>query len=436
MTRIATLAAALLATAVFAPAAQAQDVAITNARLVIGDGSAPIDGGTVVVRGGKVVSAGAGGAPAGMSAIDARGAWVTPGLVAGFSRIGLVEIDAVEGSNDTGATRSPFNAAIDIAPALNPLGSAIAVNRAYGVTRALVYPGSSSGLFRGRGAVVDLGADRDMLTRGGVFQYVEFGERGAGQAGGSRAATFLTFRALLQEARDYARNPAAYDGRSKDSILLRADAEALARVIDGRDLLFVKADRAADILNVVKLKREFAGIRLVLVGAVEGWTVAREIEAAGVPVIAPALNDLPASFEQLAATQSNVGRMEDAGVTVAIGMVDDWDVHMIHYLTQYAGNLVGLERVPGAAGLSWDEAFATISSRPAEIAGMGDVIGSLRPGRVGDVVIWDGDPLELASRPVAVYIDGVAQPLATRQDRLRDRYATPSEGALPKAYDR
>ncbi len=63
-------------------------------------------------------------------------------------------------------------------------------------------------------------------------------------------------------------------------------------------------------------------------------------------------------------------------------------------------------------------------------------IGSLRPGRAGDVVIWDDDPLELGSRPTAVWIDGKAQSLTTRQDRLRDRYANPQEGALPKAYDR
>jgi imidazolonepropionase-like amidohydrolase len=86
--------------------------------------------------------------------------------------------------------------------------------------------------------------------------------------------------------------------------------------------------------------------------------------------------------------------------------------------------------------MTWDQAFAAISSAPARAAGMDGSIGSLRPGRAGDVVIWDDDPLELGSRPVAIWIDGKAQSLTTRQDRLRDRYATPQEGALPKAYDR
>ena len=216
--------------------AAAQTVAITNARLVVGDGSAPVDGATVLVRGGRVVSAGAGVAvPPGVEVVDAAGKWVTPGIVAGFSRVGLIEVDAVDGSNDASAPTSPFSAAMDISPALNPLGAPVGVNRLAGVTRALVYPGTSSGLFNGRGALVDLGHDADMVTAAGLFQYVEFGEAGATRAGGSRAATFLQFRTLLSEARDYGRNPAAYDGRSRDAMLNRADAEALLRVIDGRD---------------------------------------------------------------------------------------------------------------------------------------------------------------------------------------------------------
>jgi len=91
--------------------------------------------------------------------------------------------------------------------------------------------------------------------------------------------------------------------------------------------------------------------------------------------------------------------------------------------------------VPRATGLSWDEAFAAISSGPAEAIGMGDRIGSLKAGRVGDVVVWDGDPLELSSAPVTVFVDGVEQPLGNRQNRLRDRYRTPQEGSLPKAYE-
>lgn len=427
---------AALALAVAAPAA-AQDVAIINARLVIGDGSAPIEGGTVVVRGGKVVAAGAGiAAPDGIEGVDAEGRWVTPGIVAAFSRVGLVEVDAVTGANDRSALRSRFSAGLDIAPALNPMGSPVAVNRAAGVTRAIVAPGESSNLFAGQGAVVDLGDDMDMVTKARALQFVAFGEKGSAKAGGSRSATFLLFREQLLAARSYARNPAALAEWGNNAMLQRADVEALVRVIDGTTPLFVRVDRASDILNVVKLKAEIPAMKLVLVGATDGWLVARELAAARVPVLLSPLSDLPDSFERLAATQSNAGRLKAAGVDVSVGVFDDDDAHKMGYATQYAGNLVGLARVPGASGLSWDQAFASISSAPARAVGMEGSIGSLRPGRVGDVVIWDNDPLELGSRPTAIWIDGKRQSLTTRQDRLRDRYATPQEGALPKAYDR
>jgi hypothetical protein len=422
---------AALALLLSAPAL-AQDIVVTNAHLVIGDGSAPIERGTVVIRGGRVVAAGAGVAvPAGVTSVDAQGAWVTPGMVAGFSRIGIVEVDAVEPSNDTSAPRSVYSAAIEISPALNPLGTPVAVGRLAGVTRALVYPG----LFNGRGALVDLGDDPDMLTRAGLFQYVEFGETGARRAGGSRPANFLLFRQLLNEARDYGRNPAAYDGRTRDALLNRADAEALLRVLDGRDRLFIRVDRASDILQVLRLLSEYPAIKPTLIGVTEGWVVAQQLAASRIPVIAGALTDLPDSFEMLAATQSNVGRMAAAGVQVSIGQINDEETHRIHYARQYAGNLVALTRIPGATGLDWNAAMAAITSGPAAAAGVDNIIGSLRPGRVGDLVIWDGDPLEVTSAPVAVYIDGVAQPMTSRQRELRDRYANPVEGALPNAYD-
>lgn len=427
----------LAAAALIAAPAAAQTFAITGGKLVIGDGSAPIDGGTVIVSNGRVVAAGRGIAiPAGVERIDATGKWVTPGIVSGFTRVGLVGVDAVDGSNDTVASASPFTAAIDIAPAINPDVAAIAVNRAAGVTRAVVSPAPGASMFAGQGAVIDTGADADAVTRARAFQFVVFGETGAREAGGSRAAAHAFFRNALAEARDYARNPAGFDGRSKDSMLLRRDAAALLPVIDGRMKLLVHAESAPDILATLDLKREFPALDLVIVGATEGWRVARQLAAARVPVLASALNDLPDSFEQIAATQSSIGRMKAAGVQVGIGMINDNEARQGMHVIQYAGNLVALTRVPGASGLTWDEAFAAITSRPAEALGMGGEIGSLRAGRRGDVVIWDGDPLEVTSAAEAVWIDGVRQPLSTRQTRLRDRYRTPQEGSLPKAYDR
>ena len=438
----------------------AETVAITGGRVVVGDGSAPIDGGTVVIRDGRVVAAGVDVAvPAGATMVDARGKWVTTGIVAGFSRIGLVEVDAVDATNDIQANTSPFSAAIDVVPAINPQSTSIAVSRAAGVTRAVVSPGTGRSIFAGQGAVIDLGGDMEPITRPRVFQYIELGEAGASEAGGSRASAHVLLRNALREARDLrlprgaiagtaARAPSTappedlpenpYIGaaaqRSDDVLLTRFDAAALVPVLQGRQLLFVHVERASDILQTLALRREFPNLRLVLVGATEGWRVADRIAAARVPVIANALNDLPSTFEQLAATQSNVGRLRAAGVPVAIGMINDDEARQVRLVTQYAGNLVAITRVPGHTGLSWNQAFEAITSAPAEALGLGSEIGSLRPGRRADVVIWDGDPLELATGVEAVWIDGVRQSLENRQTRLRDRYRQPQEGALPHAY--
>ena len=421
------------AVAAFATPVAAETIAITGGRVVVGDGSAPIEGGTVVIRDGKIIAAGANVAvPAGARKIDATGNWVTPGVFAGFTRLGLSEVDAVNGTNDKSGGKSGFSAAIDVAPAIDPFRSSFAINRAAGVTRAVVAPEAADNIFAGQGAIADLGVDSNPVTKVRAFQFAEFGEEGAASAGGSRAGTHLHFRAMLREAQDYAAGRGTFD----DDLLKAEDAKALLSVLKGETRLLIHVEGANDMLRLMELKREFPAIKMVFVGVSEGWRVARELAQAGIPVIASALNDLPATFEMLGATQSNIGRMKDAGVQVAIGMINDRDSHQLRYTTQYAGNIVSLQYVPGATGLTWDEAFAAISSVPAEIMGVGDRLGSLKAGRAADVVVWDGDPLELSSAAIAVIIDGVEQPLANRQNRLRDRYARPTEGDLPKAYDR
>ena len=430
MKRFLFVAAALAA--ITSPA-YAETIAITGGKVVIGDGSAPIEGGTVVIRDGNIVAVGSGVAmPAGARQIDASGKWVTPGVFAGFTRLGLAEVDAVNGTNDKSGGKSGFSAAIDIAPAIDPFRSPFAVNRSAGVTRAVVAPEAADSIFAGQGAIADLGADSNAVTKARAFQFVEFGEAGAANSGGSRAGNHLHFRAMLREAQDYAAGRGTFD----DDLLKAEDAKALLTVLRGETRLLVHVEGANDMLRLIELKSEFPAIKMVFVGVTEGWRVAAQLARAGIPVIASALNDLPASFEMLGATQSNIGRMKDAGVQVAIGMINDRDSHQLRYTTQYAGNLVSLERLPNATGLSWDEAFAAISSVPAEIMGVGDRLGSLKAGRAGDVVIWDGDPLELSSAAATVMIDGIEQPLGNRQQRLRDRYARPMEGDLPKAYDR
>ena len=440
--------------------ASAQDFAITNATVATGDGSGPIAGATVVVRGGKIVAAGSGVAvPAGVETIDGTGKWVTPGLFAAMTALGLVDADGVEESNDSAARNSPFGAALDVTPALNPASQHVAVARGGGITRASVFSRPVSSIFGGQGAVVDLGSDPDMVVRPRAFQLVALGEYGGQLAGGSRVSAHAVLRNALREARQYGTDSRIPGGggprevstgddipidtrlidnpaeRGDDVLLTRFDAAALIPVVNGQQPLYVAVERASDIRAVLALRSEFPRLKLVLVGVSEGWLVASDIAAAGVPVIADPVDDLPASFEELAATQSNVGRMVAAGVTVALGGLAGSTGDQPKNLAQYAGNLVAIGKLPGASGLTWGQAFAAISSIPAQISGQGGRAGVLAPGAAGDVVIWDGDPLELSSAPQRVFIDGVEQAQDGHQTRLKDRYRDLDDRDQPKAYD-
>ncbi|GAA4642425.1 amidohydrolase family protein [Pontixanthobacter gangjinensis] len=428
MKRTLIFAAAASALA-FAASASAQNFVIVNGTVATGDGSDPIEGGMVEVKDGKIAYVGPERAFETTTVYDVAGKWVTPGIFAAATDIGLADVGGVSESNDSSANGSPYNAALDISTAINPSSQHIAVSRAGGVTRATVTGSPGRSIFAGQGATIDLGADGQPITVAKSFQLVALGEAGARLAGGSRVASQAELRNALREAAAFA----AGTWEGGEAILTRADAEALVAVTSGKQKLYVHVERAQDIRGALGLKREFPKLDMVLLSVSEGWLVADEIAASGVPVIADPLDDLPSSFEQLAATQSNVGRMFAAGVKVAIGGIDTFN--QPRNLTQYAGNLVALQKVPRASGLSWGQAFAAITSVPAEISGMGGKAGVLTAGAFGDVVIWDGDPLELSSEPVTVYIDGVEQPLDNHQTRLRDRYRDLNESDLPKAYD-
>jgi imidazolonepropionase-like amidohydrolase len=432
MMRFPLLLAALLATS-----ANAATIAITGGTVQTAVGETSIANGTVIVRDGRIVAVGAGLAvPAGATVIDATGKFVTPGLITAMSTLGIVEVEGVRQTNDASARSTPFSAAIDVAPAINPASPTIAIERQGGVTRAVVGPEIAGEIFGGQGAIISLAAGGDIVMARRAFQFIELGEDGARAAGGSRPAAWLNLRNGFAEAQRFARNPAAFDsGRDKDSLIKRLDAEALVPVVDGRVPAVVHVERASDIVAVLGLRAEFPKLRIILLGAREGWLVADKIAAARVPVVTLSLFDLPDAFETLASTRSNVGRLVAAGVTVGFGIFGGNSGAQPRNLPYFAGNAVAQAAVPGGVGLTRGQALAAITAAPAAIFGMAD-LGTLEAGKRGDVVVWDGDPLELTSAPTAVLIDGVAQPMTSRQLQLRDRYRDLTPGALPKAYSK
>ena len=199
-----TFLGATAALALTVPAA-AQDLAITGATIATGDGSAPIENATVVIRNGRVIDVGADvDVPGGIPTLDGSGTWVSPGLVAAVTDLGLVDVSAVQSSNDISASSSRFNAALDVAPAINQVSQHILVARTNGITRAVVAPGNSNSIFAGQGAIIDTSGNGDVVMKPRAFQMVTLSESGARIAGGSRTASHVELRNALREATDFA----------------------------------------------------------------------------------------------------------------------------------------------------------------------------------------------------------------------------------------
>ena len=420
MIRKLLLTATLLASA---PPAFAQQVAITGARVVTNTTQGVIENGTVVINNGRIVSVGTGAAPSGATVIDAKGKWVTPGLFAAFSRVGLAEIPSEDPANDISAGNSKFQASLHAADSFNPDDTAIDVSRIEGFTRAAIVGSPGEGLFGGYAAIVDFTGSFNSIDTREAFMLAELGEGGASAAGGSRAAAWHWLLTAIDDAKAY---PRGFEDDGEGDLLIRKEAMALKPVVEGRVPLMVEVHRAADILQLLTLRQREPRIKLIILGATEGWRVAEQIASANVPVIVNPLANLPDRFEILAATLENAGRLSAAGVTVAIADPGQAS-HNTRLIQQLAGNAV-------ANGMPWEAAFKAITSVPATMYGRAD-LGVLRTGATADVVIWDGDPLELMSSPDAVYIDGVATPMESRQTKLRDRYMQVNE-AKPQAYER
>jgi imidazolonepropionase-like amidohydrolase len=182
-------------------------------------------------------------------------------------------------------------------------------------------------------------------------------------------------------------------------------------VLRGEIPLVVEAHRASDIAIALRIADEY-GLRIILYGATEGWMVADRLAAADVPVIVKVLQNLPVNFQSLGARYENAALLRASGVRVAITTGDSYQAFN---LRQEAGNAV-------AYGLPHEDALRAITIDAARIWGLEDSYGSIEPGKVANVVVWDGDPLEMLTAVEHLFIRGRPIPLVTREQQLRDRY--------------
>lgn len=422
-------------------------LAIVNARLeTISHGA--IESGTLLMASGRIVALGAAvDVPRDARIIDARGGTVTPGLIACSTNLAVAEINQLaETRDDAGGTR--ISAGFDVQYGVNAWSAQLPVARESGVTHAVISPlvgvaepyddeeehaalqgggenaGVSTALFGGQAAMLRLDGNRLPVMRSKIAMALDLGQAGAQHGGGSRAASIILVKAAFADARHYSRNRAAYErGATRTYGLPTFDLEALIPVVEGRTPLLIRVSRAADIRQALALGRD-EKVRVILEDAQEAWLVADEIAAAKVPVLIDPQDDLPRSFEVLAARLDNAARLQRAGVMLAIK--GSRNFNSLRPVRLNAGLAV-------AYGLSRDEALRAITLNPARIWGIADRAGSLEVGKDADVVVWSGDPLEAQSYTTTVIVGGVEQLAPSRRLQLQQRYSAPDDG-YPPAY--
>jgi imidazolonepropionase-like amidohydrolase len=410
--------------------AQADTLAITNARILTAGPQGEIASGTIVVTNGKISAVGASvQVPSGATVIDAGGKTVTPGLYAAGSNLGAVEIDQVDETNDNSSSSHSVSAAFDISYGIDPDSMVIPVARQGGITRAVVtpVPGDGEGrelLFAGQAAIITLADGAQPVVKPRAAMVLTLGEAGTGIAGGSRGSAITALRADLDDVRWFARNRRSFnDGATRELRLSRPDLEALVPVIQKRMKLIVSVRRASDILEVIRLARDY-NLDVVVAGGEEAWVVAKELAAARVPVMLNPTNNLPGSFEMRDATMENAARLARAGVLICFANGDGG--HRAREARYNAGNAV-------AHGLPHARAVEALTVNAARIFGEAASVGSIEKGKTADLVVWSGDPLEPLSEATSIIIAGKMQPMTSRADELAKRYRKLDE-TLPPAY--
>jgi imidazolonepropionase-like amidohydrolase len=382
------------------------DVMIRDATVHTMTSAGVIKGGDLLILDGRIESVGADlQPPPGVEVVEAHGKPLTPGFFGGLTQLGLREISYEPASEDDAWASSSMRPEFDVSLAFNPASAAVEVSATEGYTFAQLAPVTGGSVVAGRGALAFLNGG---LPSGPLALFINFGGDADSVAGGSRAGQHMLVSQALDEASTRTK-PLIGDER-----LLtprgRAILQAYARK---RGLVVFDVDRASDILRVLRLAEE-SGLHAAIAGGTEAWRVAPELAAARIPVILDPLANIPTDFDSLGATLENAARLHRAGVEIAFSFYRDEPIRMPR-LRQAAGNAV-------ANGLPWDAALEAMTLTPARIFGAEKLAGSLKPGKVADLVLWSGDPLELDTFAELVHCGGRSLPMVSRETLLRDRY--------------
>ena len=391
----------------------ANELLIQNVRLL----TTSFESGVIVdlrVEDGIITEIGADLAPSpGATFLDGENQPVTAGFIDSGTTIGLAEVSGLGVSRDGEQSDDDMTAGFQVYLALNEDSSLIPIASNDGITRGLIVPEAGDSNYAGQSALVRFTRGAAFLQQKTVAQHLYLREGDRRRAGGSRSSALAAALEALEESARYDQQPRAFNTNKNRSFNLdESDLVALSAVRRGKVPLVVQVDRAADIIKVVTAFGSYPALRLVLASATEAWKVAPLLKASNIPVLINVMENLPQNFDRLGARLDQATLLAEAGVRFAFFSGSPYSE--TRSLSQAAGIAV-------AQGLSWQQAITAITAAPAEIWGLKG-LGRIEVGAIADLVIWNGDPLEVTSAPVAVLIDGARVDLETRQDALAKRY--------------
>ncbi len=408
------------------PAAAQQTYAIQGAKIYTLAGP-PIENGTVVIRDGKITAVGADvSVPRGAEVIDASGLQVYPGLFDPFSHLGLIEVSAVRATRDT-TELGGYKPHLKAATAVHPASEHIPVTRANGITHALTAP--LGGVISGQAALIHLAGwtIEEMAIETSVamilnwpiiesgsfdFSTFTFKPKPFIEAKKEHDKRVAELEDWMEAARHYAQ---AAEKGAAGKVERDLKLEALVPVVQGKKLVIVRANSKRSIQDAVT----FAGkhnLKIIIAGGTEAWKVKDLLKEKNIPVILSPTQRLPAGGDAPYDRPFSLpGELHAAGIKIAFATFATFGSVHARTLPYEAANAVPY-------GLPWEEALKAVTLYPAQMLGVDDRLGTIEVGKLANLIVTDGDPLEIQTEVRYLFINGQPTSTDNKHRRLYEKY--------------